>query len=208
VAKLFITVLFLVVLTDIAVAQLTYKRQDKRFIYKVTVDSVLSADSANYNCIVRAVQIIRKSDHKTIQTIHPPESNFFWSMDKSVVFVVEDINFDGINDFRVLRSTGIGANELYYCWIFNRSTQQFQRNKLFERITSPEPDSKEKVIYSSWTGGWNDHGSSIYKWIKGQPVLIEENEVIQGGDDKNPTDTLITRKRIRGKMRLVARKIE
>ena len=209
-SKLLILMLFIICLSFKLNAQITFNYTDKIFDYKVVVDSVLSGDSVNFDCVVKSISIFRKANKKIVQTIIVPENyTFFGRLEESkkYVFVLEDVNFDGFNDFRVIQFEPANPNIPYYYWTFNYKKQIFQRDTALEEITSPDIDHKRKVITSFWQAGWCDHGVDTYKYINGKITLIQKYEF--ACDEKNP-ELLIstTRKLINGKMKLVQRSVD
>jgi hypothetical protein len=205
--KFLITLFLFVCINTLANAQKIYHYYDKNFSYKLVVDSVLSDDSVNYKCHIKSISIYKRSDQKLLQTISPPENSFFCHLPKEQVFIIEDINFDKVNDIRLIQFIPAAPNIPYYYWIFNSKTNRFQRNTSLEEITSPEFDHRNKIITSSWRGGWANYGASTYKYINNKPVLVEEYETKL--DENNRTKHVITlKKRIHGKMKLVKRRVE
>ena len=184
---------------------LTYEHSD--FLFKLSIDSTLSPDSVNYNLVVRSITIRRKSSRKVIQTIYPEDNYPPSGLPNDQLFIIEDVNFDGAPDIRLLQFEPASPNEPYYFWVYDAKTGKFKRFKALEEITSPRFDPKDKLIYSFWRSGCCDHGLSTYKYVNGLPVMIREFETAMS---ENDTASYITteKKRINGKMRLVKRTIE
>jgi len=204
--KFLIIILIFIFVKFSAAAQKTFSYQDKLFIYNLTIDSALSADSVNYDCAVKSISIIKKSDDKLVWTILPPENYFLCDLPQNQIFIVEDVNFDSINDIRLLQFLPASPNLPYYYWIYNPITKNFQRQKALEEITSPEFDHNKQIITSFWRASCCDHGLSVYKYINGNPVLIKESEVAQDLNDNKKYITTV-KKRVNGKMKLVKRTI-
>jgi hypothetical protein len=101
------------------------------------------------------------------------------------------MNFDGIDDIRLVQFIPAAPNIPYYFWIYDTTTNEFVRNKELEKITSPEFDSKQKRIFSFWRASCCDHGQSTYKYINGRPTLIEESEVAVDPNDDNKNITTV-----------------
>lgn len=182
--------------------KLTYR--DKFFIYTLTVDSTISADNVNCFCTVRSISIHRRKDNRQIQVIHPMDNSPSCTLPEEQIFIVEDVNFDGNNDIRLLQFLPAASNLPYYYWIYNPKKQLFQRQSSLEDITSPEFDLKKKLIYSFWRDGCCDHGSSTYKYINDNPTLIGEEEVKE--EEGKIISTI--KKRVNGKMKLIKRTVE
>ena len=191
-----------------AMAQHSLTYEDARFTYTLSVDSVLSPDSVNYDCTVRSIVIRRKADHKLIQTIRPGENDPSCGLSKEEILIIEDVNFDGLNDIRLLQFLPAGPNLPYYYWVYDRRTGLFQRNKALEVITSPDFDPDKKLIYSFYRTSCCEHGSRTYKYINGVPVLIEDVNVATDEEDTVRRNITIVKKRVNGKMKVVERTVE
>lgn len=189
-------------ITVFSQTKLTYG--DKTFSFTLLVDSTLTGDSVNYDCVVKSIIITRLKDKKHLQTITPDENYPSCTLPQDQIFIIEDINFDGYNDIRLLQFLPAAPNLPYYYWTYNATTQKFQRQKALEEISSPEFDPKKKLIYSFWRGSCCDHGLSTYRYINGKPTLIEESEVKE--EDGKVITTL--KKLVNGKMKLVKRTVE
>lgn len=189
-------------IVSISQAKLTYA--DKSFSFALLVDSTRTGDSVNYDCVVKSIVVTRLKDRKQTQIIVPGENYPACGLPKEQIFIIEDINFDGYNDIRLLQFLPAAPNLPYYYWTYNPTTQNFQQQKALEVITSPEFDPKKKLIYSFWRSGCCDHGHRTYKYIHGKPMIIEETEV------KEEDGKVITtfKNLVNGKMKLVKRIVE
>jgi len=87
---------------------------------------------------------------------------------------LEDMNFDGYIDIRVLEFTG-SQNSPHIYWIFDPKTVQFVKH---EELTATDPvvDLQTKRIVSSWRDGAAIYGTSQYVFQDGKFYLIEEFE--------------------------------
>jgi len=204
--KTFLSLSFLifVFLSIKSYSQTRVNFSDKRFSFILHIDSLLSGDSINYDCIVKSIIINRLKDRKQIQTIIPDENYPGCGLPQDQIFIIEDVNFDGYNDIRLLQFLPAAPNLPYYFWVYNPTKQKFLRQKALEEITSPEFDPEKKLIYSFWRASCCDHGHSTYKYIKGKPTLIEEGEVKE--EDGKVITTL--KKLVNGKMKVIEKTVE
>ena len=177
---------------------------DKTFSFVLLIDSTLTGDSVNYDCVIKSIVVTRLNDNKQIQIITPDENYPSCGLPKDQIFIVEDMNFDGYNDIRLLQFLPAAPNLPYYYWTYNPVTQKFQRQKALEEISSPDFDPKKKLIYSFWRGSCCDHGLSTYQYINGKPTLIEESEVKE--EDGKVITTI--KRLVNGKMKLIKKTIE
>lgn len=201
-------VLLTVLVGSRSTAQNIYSYSDSLHSYEITIDSSLSNDDVNYDCSIKIISVYAKENHKLIQTINVPENYFSCDIPPNKIFLINDINFDGLPDFMVRQFLPAAPNIPYYWWYFNSSTQQFERDTALEEITSPEFDTEQKLIISSWRAGYGDYGSSKYKYIDGRITLIEEFEDVIDSEEY-PGKTVLTHKKlINGELKLVETTIE
>lgn len=173
-----ITVLLILLFTCKAVlAGYNLIYSDKQFSYTLTVDSILSGDNVNYDCVVRTISVTRVLDKKLVQTITPKENYNACSLPADQLFFIEDVNFDGYNDIRLLQFLPASPNLPYYFWTYNPKTLLFTQDTTLENITSPEFDQQAKTIFSTWRDGCCKHGSDTYQYVNGKVALIKRTEV-------------------------------
>jgi hypothetical protein len=178
----------------------------KRFHYQLVIDSTLSADSVNFDCRVKAITVFASSG-QLVQTIRPEENSCFCDLPTDQLFIVEDVNFDGQEDLRLLQFVPAAPNLPYYFWTYSPATHRFVRERSLEDITSPDFDPVHRLITSFWRSGCCDHGLDVYRWVQGKPVLVEASEVKRDAVDESKIITTL-RKRVGGKMILVKRTVE
>ncbi|MDQ0195255.1 XAC2610-related protein [Paenibacillus wynnii] len=127
------------------------------------------------------IVIFRNDSNEILQQINFEETET--PDDESFGFVIEDMNFDGYLDIRIQIDTPAAPNISYYCWIWDRSTSRFIENLDLESITSPEFDSKNKIITSFGRASAAEHFTETYKYMAGIPTLMKKiTEII---DDKD-----------------------
>ena len=208
--KIILTLLFITMVMINVFAQKTWNFEDKTFNYLVAVDS-FSYDSGDYwgryNNAIKSVTIFRKADNKLFQTIIPPY-NRFDSYDTLIPkFIIDDLNFDGINDFLVIWLYPNAPPAVpYYFWIFDQENQQFQRDTIVEILNSPIIDHKRKKISTSFFACCAVYEESIYKVKKGK---ITQIELMHSHDciGCNPPVTVIKWYKLKhGEMKLVRKK--
>jgi|GEM_PF-2016968 hypothetical protein len=88
--------------------------------------------------------------------------------------IIEDLNFDGYLDIRLLQYLPETANIPFFYWLYNPKTEKFERNLALEVIQSPVLDSENEYILSQWTKTDNIKGIDFYKFIGNRIKLIKQ----------------------------------
>jgi hypothetical protein len=200
-------IIFLIINISFTYAQTVFNYTDSMHSFIISTDSIMLGDNVNYECYIKSISIYTKGKNKLLQIITPPENSFSCSMPQNQIFLLDDINFDGLTDFMIVQFIPAAPNIPYYYWTLNKQTQNFQRDTTLEEITSPYFDQKQKLITSFWRANCCDHGISTYAYINGKITLIEVNEIADDFD--NQGQQIITKKKlINGEMKLIERKVE
>jgi len=148
---------------------------DSAFVYKVAMDSTSSKGFSD--CNVKSITVSNKSDNAVVQTINPDDNIVSCDWVNKDFFVVEDMNFDGKNDFRMLLSQSPGGNMSYAYWLYNPTTRAFERNGAYEdSLATVTFDREKKLVKSYWSSGIQ-FGTETYKVVKGKLQLIEREMI-------------------------------
>ncbi len=98
---------------------------------------------------------------ETATTINDPNS-----------LLVGDMNYDGNDDFRIVKLLPASGNIPYLYYIFDPATRNFVYNKAYENITSPEfPGNSE--IRSKWHESATKSGIDTYTIANNTPKLTK-----------------------------------
>ncbi len=122
--------------------------------------------------------------------------------------IIEDMDFDGIKDFRIVAMIPAGPNIPYICFLWDKKSGMFVHAEFLDDMTSPEFDSKAKTIISNNRESANLYTREAYKYSNGMPLLIEsvitEYKKIKGSNGSLKLYEIKTKKKlIDGKMKVV-----
>ena len=123
---------------------------------------------------------VHKKKKKHIQTINIAEVNSFGDETTTSPepgtgsdIIIEDMDFDGINDFRIIAMLPPGPNIPYICFLWDKKSGKFVHAEFLDDITSPEFDSKTKTVTSSSRESANKYRKDVYKYSGGKLVLVK-----------------------------------
>ena len=149
---------------------------DNRFlILKFSGSLSKDTDTGGYSKIE-----VHGEDKKQLQTINIADVNSFGDDTTTCPepgtgsdIVIEDMNFDGINDFRIIAMLPPGPNIPYICFLWDKKSGKFIHAEFLDDITSPEFDSKTKTVTSSSRESANKYRKDVYKYSGGKLVLVK-----------------------------------
>lgn len=207
-------------IVNILPAQTTVIISDGQFIYRLSVKQILdihykqvaqkttSGKTKNQlpqigirTGMVTSITILNVKDTNRKQVIIPGKNETIWpwtDANKEERFILEDINFDGHNDIRLLNSV---EKFTYYCWIYQPATGQFVQDTVFNSFVNPQFDQNQKLIYRNIDLP-GDKKTQLYQYINGKLTLIEEDEIVDSNTAK--TSTIIVKKLVNGKFRVAS----
>ena len=123
---------------------------------------------------------VHGEDKKQLQTINIADVNSFGDDTTTCPepgtgsdIIIEDMNFDGINDFRIIAMLPPGPNIPYICFLWDKKSGKFVHAEFLDDITSPEFDSKTKTVTSSSRESANKYRKDVYKYSGGKLVLVK-----------------------------------
>ncbi len=110
------------------------------------------ADDFRY---VHAITVFREDDRSLVQqlTLNPPAETFFDDDPKlgKVLdgIALEDMNFDGYLDLRVMQYASGSSGIPYYCYLWDPSSGQFAYSEPLSAIISPTFDPVNHLVHST-----------------------------------------------------------
>ena len=151
---------------------------------------------------VEAIESRRGNESQPFQTLNV--SAMPTITEDTVAFEVEDLNFDGYQDMRLMESMLGTVNTKYLYWLFEPQTGRFVKNTALSAIISPRVDAEKKQIISAWRDGCCYYETDYYQVVDNKPLLLrqEKEEYDEAGTKK-----VTVWERIGGKMKLVSNKL-
>ncbi|NLV81558.1 MAG: hypothetical protein GXZ18_00930 [Synergistaceae bacterium] len=158
---------------------------------------------------------IYEGKNKLLQTINIADVNSFGDDTTTCPdpgtgsdIIIEDMDFDGIKDFRIIAMLPPGPNIPYICFLWDKKSGKFIHAEFLDDITSPVFDSKKKTITSESRDNASTYSKEVYKYTGGKPLLIEEvvteyKELKDANGKLRTYEIKTTKKLIDGKMKVI-----
>jgi hypothetical protein len=86
--------------------------------------------------------------------------------------IVGDMNYDGNDDFRIMKNVPAGPNIPYLYYLYDPATRQFIYNAAYGSITSPEFPGNSQVV-SKWRESAAKWGIDTYTIVANTPILSQ-----------------------------------
>jgi hypothetical protein len=181
-----------------AAPQAPYTFSDKDFVFALEVNKRPSADTEGSLCDVKSLTVRRKSDGQELQKMVLEDILLDCYLEPGRMLVVEDINFDGRNDIRVLSMLDARLQSTFQYWLYDKKTGRFERAARFEGLTSPSFDAKTRTVTSVLRVGAANKTVEKFQVRKdGTLELLYREETTQSWQDG--TTSVTVGKKVRGK---------
>jgi hypothetical protein len=188
---------------------LTVAARPPEFRFEFVMDSVQYGDvkfnNVEYGDSIKLIHIYRTSDGKKIQTLNPGPNMSMTHMDKirATRFTVEDMNFDGHDDFRIVTWIYMRGQTMFSFWIYNLGKEKFEEDTNLAKTADVIFYPESKTVYSCMRHGCcYEHESELYTWENGVLVSQREEEVMMDFYDTTNNRVYLTiRQRVNGKMK-------
>lgn len=123
--------------------------------------------------LVNQIQVIKKGSDQVFQAL----SGFEAEVQKNEQVIVEDLNFDGIPDIRLMQFLPSDASIAYFYWLYDANTGRYVRAKsLEEKVFSPIVDIENQVLVSQWRDKNGSFGSDNYAFVGELDVELVQQE--------------------------------
>jgi hypothetical protein len=114
--------------------------------------------------LFRRMEIVRTSDGRRVQVLEEPSGVCFFSPESFLG--VNDLNFDGNLDLKILTSSGSGGQN-YDCWLYNPAQGRFVFSLELTNVGNPDPHPETGQI-SAAGRNW----MSRYRYLGGKLTLV------------------------------------
>ncbi len=119
------------------------------------------------------------------------------------LLIVEDMNFDGIKDIRLVSSSG-AQNTYYNCYVWDIDSASFHKDELLSALPSLQVNTSTKTIHFFEHGSATDYREGDLRYLDGDLTMIRE--VTQTFDAATNLFTVTTREFEDGSLRITDQK--
>lgn len=129
--------------------------------------------------VVTSIHVLDKNSSDTLQAIEV-ENNMIFYYENAIkdAFILEDENFDGYTDIRIVKKEYANGEKDFYHWLYSPITHRFIANKDLENLTEPIFDAKTKII-TSYSYSNNHSQETHYQFINEELMLIKQIDIEQ-----------------------------
>lgn len=120
--------------------------------------------------------------------------------DKNVQLELEDLNFDGLMDFKIAITfpDRLKYDSSFLYFIYNPDLKKFIRNKELEKLEYLTFSPETKLFYKMMADGSGNESTAYYKWQDGQFYLIKKEESFENDTSTHYTEyQIINRKSVK-----------
>lgn len=179
----------------------------KDFVFALEVERRPLAGDASVLCAPKFVTVRRKPDGQELQKLALEGIQLDCGVEPGALLVVEDLNFDGRQDLRVLKLLDARLQSTFDYWVYDKKTGRFEKDARFEALSSPHFDAKSRTITSVSRVGAMDKTVEKFRLLKnGKLELIFREETSQYGPDGSILVT--TGRKVGGKWVETTRQVE
>lgn len=102
--------------------------------------------------------------------------------DETLSFVLEDMNFDGYADMRLMQFVTASANIPYFSWLWDPALGTFVYSESLSAISSPLFDPETQEIHGFERDGANKYIEITYQYIDRVPAIVQRVTTVYDTD--------------------------
>ena len=145
----------------------------------IDFDFELLGEINNSNKTVSQINVINKENTQ----LHQKLKGFEAEVHENEEVLVEDLNFDGYPDIRLMKYLP-GTMEIpFYYWLYNPTNRQFERATFLESVLSPSVDTENELLKSSWRKSEKEYGVNYFAYTNDSIQLVKQEVYEYMADD-------------------------
>jgi hypothetical protein len=127
----------------------------------------------NNTKLVSQIQVVVKGKNTVYQTLE----GFVADVQANEEVIVEDLNFDGIPDIRLMQFAPIEESITFFYWLYDKGQGKFVRNTALEQqVLSPAVDLENKQLVSQWRQKDGSYGADYFEFSSSSKIKLVKKE--------------------------------
>lgn len=127
----------------------------------------------NNTKIVNRIEVFTKGQTTVFQALE----GFKAEVQANEQVSVEDLNFDGVPDIRIMQFAPTDASITYFYWLYDKQQGKFIRNESLEQqVFSPSVDLENKQLISQWRKNDGTFGADFYEFPSPNRISLIKQE--------------------------------
>ena len=128
----------------------------------------------NNTKVVSKIEVSKVNSSTSFQILEGFEAK----VQKNEEVIIEDLNFDGFADIRLMQYLPTDESIAYFYWLYDDTNNRFVRSeKLEKNIFSPVLDIEEEFLISQWRKNDGSWGSDFYQFTEILDIELVKQEV-------------------------------
>lgn len=141
----------------------------------------IGEEGENNTKVVSRIEIQKVNSKSSFQVLEGFEAK----VQKNEEVIVEDLNFDGFMDIRLMQYLPIDESIAYFYWLYDDRNKRFVRIETLEKnIFSPTLDTEEELIISQWRKNDGSWGADFYQFTEAFDIKLVKQEINTPQDDE------------------------
>lgn len=127
----------------------------------------------NNTKIVNRIEVFTKGQTAVFQALEGFEAEVQANEEVSV----EDLNFDGVPDIRIMQFLPTDESITYFYWLYDKQEGKFIRNESLEKqVFSPSVDLETKQLVSQWRKKDGTFGADFFEFPSPNRISLVKQE--------------------------------
>lgn len=127
----------------------------------------------NNTKLVNQIKVSPKGKNGVFQTL----DGFVADVQANEEVIIEDLNFDGIPDIRLMQFAPIEESITFFYWLYDANQGKFIRNtELEEQVLSPAVDLENQQLISQWRKKDGSYGADYFEFSDTHKIKLVKKE--------------------------------
>lgn len=155
------------------------KKQDNQAAFDEAAQSnfdfkLVGIEKEENTKLVSKIEIAKKGTSNVYQVLEGFEADVQVNED----VILEDLNFDGVPDIRLMQYLPTDESIAYFYWLYDTAQEKYVRNqKLETQVFSPSVDLENQLLVSQWRKIDGSFGADFYSFTSASEAKLIKQEI-------------------------------